>query len=521
MTLTYVGYSTDEAIRFRSSSGGITTAVIKYLFGSGYINTVLTCAFDEKKCRYVPTFVYSYDDYEMIGSVYQDMDLIGYVKNQIFLIKGRILIVCAPCQVKAIRNILVKNDIESVIISYFCSGQMSIDGTYKYYEFLGLDKTQIKFIRYRGEGWPNGITIKTKKGEIIKRPNYTEPWITLHRSHLYRPRRCSYCHIVESEDADLCVGDPWLKEYIEHETIGSNLFIVHSDFAKELVEQLKIKKAIKVKEVGYDWFMKSQGPNIEAKQQVRSMRKVIDKELSFISRPRYFVWASSSLSNMRKHIKLMHYINLYYKAKNQSFLNNIKLLSNKILHKLRANGGGRGWKRKVAQIGTGCVKGKQVLIQNPQCMFLGNDISIGNYTYFLPCTNYAGRNYSPKIVIGDGTWIGVRNSFAAINGITIGRNVLFAGYVHVTDHSHGYEDVNTPVSLQPLISKGPVIIEDECWLGFGSEILSGVHIGKHSIVAARAVVTKNVPPYSIVAGNPARIVKQYNAEKKIWEKVKK
>ena len=62
-------------------------------------------------------------------------------------------------------------------------------------------------------------------------------------------------------------------------------------------------------------------------------------------------------------------------------------------------------------------------------------------------------------------------------------------------------------------------IEDDCWLGFGCEILSGVHIGRHSIVAARAVVTKNVPPYSVVAGNPAKIVKQYNFDKALWERI--
>lgn len=78
-----------------------------------------------------------------------------------------------------------------------------------------------------------------------------------------------------------------------------------------------------------------------------------------------------------------------------------------------------------------------------------------------------------------------------------------------------------PITPQPLISKGPIIIDDDCWLGFGSEILSGVHIGKHSIVAARAVVTKDVPPYTIVAGNPAKIVKQYNFDTKRWEKVQK
>lgn len=138
-----------------------------------------------------------------------------------------------------------------------------------------------------------------------------------------------------------------------------------------------------------------------------------------------------------------------------------------------------------------------------------------------PVIQYAGIAYNPKIIIGEGTWVGKNCSIAAIDRVEIGKHVLFAGYVHITDHSHGYENINMPISRQPLISKGPVVIEDQCWLGFSCEILSGVHIGRHSIVAARAVVTKDVPPYTIVAGNPAKIVKQYNFETHEWEKYKK
>lgn len=162
--------------------------------------------------------------------------------------------------------------------------------------------------------------------------------------------------------------------------------------------------------------------------------------------------------------------------------------------------------------------GKDVTIQHVHTISVGNNVGIGDDACFLPCIAYAGIKYSPEIIVGDNVWIGIRNSFAAINRIQIGNNVLFAGFVHVSDHSHGYEDINKPIQGQPLIQKGPVIIEDDCWLGFSSEVLSGVHIGKHSIVAARAVVTKDVPPYSIVAGNPARIVKQYSFDTKQWEK---
>lgn len=183
-------------------------------------------------------------------------------------------------------------------------------------------------------------------------------------------------------------------------------------------------------------------------------------------------------------------------------------------------GGGKRWywKNKLGAMGEHWTKASGVVIQNPQCIFFGCDVGIGKNTYFMPIVEHLGNKYSPKITVGDGTWIGMQNSFSAIHGITIGKNVLFAGYVHVTDHSHGYEDINMPISKQPLISKGPVIIEDECWLGFSCEILSGVHIGRHSIIAARAVVTKDVPPCSIVAGNPARIVKKYNFETNKWER---
>ena len=182
------------------------------------------------------------------------------------------------------------------------------------------------------------------------------------------------------------------------------------------------------------------------------------------------------------------------------------------------------WKYWFRKFGSakGFVRiGKDVTFQNPECLHFGQNIGIGKNTYFLPLTSYAGKDYTPKIFLGDGCWIGMRNSFAAIDEIKIGNHVLFAGYVHITDHSHGYEDISRPITPQELISKGPVVIEDDCWLGFGCEILSGVHVGKHSVVAARAVVTKDVPSFSVVAGNPARVVKTYNFETKQWEKVKK
>ena len=164
---------------------------------------------------------------------------------------------------------------------------------------------------------------------------------------------------------------------------------------------------------------------------------------------------------------------------------------------------------------------KDVTMLNPQCIYMKEGATVAENVYLGPIVKYAGIVYSPKIIIGENTHVAKNGSVACIDRVEIGKNVLFARNVHITDHSHGYEDITRPITPQPLISKGPVVIEDDCWLGFNCEILSGVHIGKHCVVAARAVVTKDVPPYSIVAGNPARVVKRYNFDAKQWEKVAK
>ncbi|MBO7438014.1 MAG: acyltransferase [Bacteroidaceae bacterium] len=178
------------------------------------------------------------------------------------------------------------------------------------------------------------------------------------------------------------------------------------------------------------------------------------------------------------------------------------------------------WSGKFGSVDGKITIGKNVTFQNPDTLHFGKGVTVGKNSYFLPLKRFAGIDYTPKITVGDRCWIGIRNSFACINSIEIGNDVLFAGYVHITDHSHGFEDIDTPVMKQPLTSKGGVVIEDECWLGFGCEILSGVHIGRHSVVAAHAVVTKDVPPFSVVAGNPAKIIKQYDPETKEWKSVK-
>jgi len=119
------------------------------------------------------------------------------------------------------------------------------------------------------------------------------------------------------------------------------------------------------------------------------------------------------------------------------------------------------------------------------------------------------------VLIGNRTRIGLGNTI--IGPVTVGSDVMFAQNVVASGLNHGYEDITLPIADQPVITI-PIVIEDEVWVGANAVITAGVTVGKHSIVAAGCVVVKNVPPFSIVGGNPGRILKQYNKETKLWEK---
>ena len=123
------------------------------------------------------------------------------------------------------------------------------------------------------------------------------------------------------------------------------------------------------------------------------------------------------------------------------------------------------------------------------------------------------NNAVGDVVIGNRTRIGFGNT--VIGPVQIGDDVSFAQNVTITGLNHNYQDVNIPISNQGITTKC-VIVEDDVWIGANSVILPGVSIGKHSVVAAGSVVTRDVPPYSVCVGNPARVVKQYDFDKKEW-----
>ena len=129
--------------------------------------------------------------------------------------------------------------------------------------------------------------------------------------------------------------------------------------------------------------------------------------------------------------------------------------------------------------------------------------SLGDYSVVesFACIN----NAVGDVIIGNHTRIGLHNTI--IGPVKIGNNVNLAQGITVTALNHNFSDSNKRIDEQG-VSTSPVIIEDDVWIGANAVVLPGVKIGNHCVIAAGAVVTKDVPPHSLVAGVPAKVIKQ-------------
>ena len=139
---------------------------------------------------------------------------------------------------------------------------------------------------------------------------------------------------------------------------------------------------------------------------------------------------------------------------------------------------------------------------------LGSNSTIENF-----CTINNGVG---EVLIGYSTLIGMGNT--VIGPVSIGNNVILAQNIVISGLNHEYQDITKPIHEQP-VTTAKITVDDECWIGANAVITAGVTIGKHSVIAAGSVVTKDVPAFSVAVGNPARVIKQYNAGAGEWVKV--
>lgn len=145
------------------------------------------------------------------------------------------------------------------------------------------------------------------------------------------------------------------------------------------------------------------------------------------------------------------------------------------------------------------------------------NISIGNKVRIFP--HFRMEAYGTGIIkIEDNCSIGQGLHVIASESVVISKSTTISFGVMVTDSDHCYENIGVPIFDQPLKVRSTHIGEN-CFIGAGVKIQAGTRLGKHCIVGANSVVRGEFPDYSVIVGSPAKIVKRFNLEKKMWEKV--
>jgi acetyltransferase-like isoleucine patch superfamily enzyme len=162
--------------------------------------------------------------------------------------------------------------------------------------------------------------------------------------------------------------------------------------------------------------------------------------------------------------------------------------------------------RKHCTIGAGSVVEAHARIRclSRDGVVIGSRATIGKYA-ILECSGQLAQ-LGKGISIGDNSSVGDYSFIGAAGGVTIGSRVLMGQRVAIHSQNHNFQDPTVPIQQQGTTQLG-VIVEDDCWIGSGVVILDGVTVGHGSILSAGSVVTKDVPPGSVVGGVPARVLR--------------
>lgn len=171
-------------------------------------------------------------------------------------------------------------------------------------------------------------------------------------------------------------------------------------------------------------------------------------------------------------------------------------------------------RKKFYSLGNGCAVFKPLRIVGSFKISLGENAIVQTNAYLYANPN--AKNDSALTIMA-GTVIGNNCHIIAEENVVIDKNVLIADRVLITDSNHEYCDINKPIINQPITFKRKVFIGEGSWIGDGAAIMSCT-IGKHCVIGANATVFNDVPDYSVVVGNPGRIVRHYSAEEQKWIK---
>lgn len=277
-----VVFSSDNSTRLAATSGGFVTALGRFLLKSGRAKSAITYEFAGQDL-FFPKIVRDHKEYLPVGSVYHDTENVAFVRKNIERIESPVFITCLPCEVRALRAIFAKRNIESVIVSLVCSNQLTKEATYHFLSSMRIDRSQMTGLRYRGNGWPSGLQIQSG-GRGYYFSNNGDLWMGVFHSHIFTLDRCYGCADTFGIHADFVVADPWLERYVKSDSQGATIVIPLTEVSRDYFKLLEKESLIQVIEPLEDtdvWL--SQAFTLEKKAFFRRNRKLVRLVRSAIS----------------------------------------------------------------------------------------------------------------------------------------------------------------------------------------------------------------------------------------------
>nr|WP_255772580.1 Coenzyme F420 hydrogenase/dehydrogenase, beta subunit C-terminal domain [Methanothermobacter sp. K4] len=233
----YVAHSTDEKLSYDSSSGGMVTQVLLYLLEEVLIDGALVTRMNPERPLEPEPFIARTPEeiIEARGSKYCPVPA-NVALREIIDVPGRYAVVGLPCHIQGVRKAeLLNRKLRERIIYHLgivCNHTPSFKATEFLLEMLGVEPGDVKGIRYRGGGWPGGLRVETRNGEILLLPEYWGSGF----GQLFMPARCHMCPDHMAELSDMSFADPWLREF-DGETQGKTLMVIRKD--SEILDKIK------------------------------------------------------------------------------------------------------------------------------------------------------------------------------------------------------------------------------------------------------------------------------------------
>lgn len=259
----YLANSTDEHIRFNSSSGGLVTSLLIFALERGLIDGALVTKMDKNNPLIAVPFIAKTKEeiIEASQSKYCPVSTNILIK-ELLKQNGKFAVVGLPCHIKGLKMAeKINKDLKKKVVLHFglfCSHTNSYFCTEFLLKKIKVKKENIQKIRYRCNGWPGGILIKLKNSTEKYIPNQSFFWNTITNGFFFTPHRCLLCDDVTAELADISFGDPWLPEIMKKEKVGISILIARSEFGQNLIFDSSSNEIIQITEFDPINILKSQ-----------------------------------------------------------------------------------------------------------------------------------------------------------------------------------------------------------------------------------------------------------------------